>query len=175
MSVVQTKVYKSPVGELIIGSFQDRLCLCDWMYRDRRTQIDTRIRNGLKAKFENGDSYIIDKTINQLDEYFRKSRKVFDIDLLLVGTEFQKMIWEELMNIKFGEKKTYKYLAEIIGYSMSIRAVAAANAANAVSIIVPCHRVIGSNGKLIGYAGGLNAKLKLLELENENNQLYINI
>ena len=174
MSIIITKEYKSIVGELIIGSFNDKLCLCDWKYRDKRNQIDKRIQEGLNAKYIVGNSPIIESTINQLYEYFRKLRNMFDIELEMVGTDFQKRIWKELLSIKYGEKATYKYLADRIGDPKSIRAVAAANGANAISIIIPCHRIIGSSGELIGYAGGLKAKQGLLSLENENNQLDMN-
>jgi len=167
MSIINIQTYCSPLGELIMGSFQDALCICDWRYRKMRSSINTRIQTGLDAHFEESPTPIISLAIEQLEAYFSGERKIFDIPLLLVGTDFQKRVWNELLTIPFGETETYLSLTRKIGDEKSIRAVAAANGANAISVIVPCHRIIGSGGKLIGYAGGLEAKKKLLQLENK--------
>ena len=103
----------------------------------------------------------------QLDEYFKKKRKIFDLPLDLQGTDFQKRVWNELLKIPFGKTISYKDLSLKLGNLKAIRAVAAANGANPVSIIVPCHRIIGSNGSLTGYAGGLWRKKWLLEHESK--------
>ena len=102
----------------------------------------------------------------QLNEYFQKKRKIFDLPIDLKGTEFQKKVWNELLKIPFGKTISYKELSLKLGDIKAIRAVAAANGANPVSIIVPCHRVIGSDGSLTGYAGGLWRKKWLLEHES---------
>ena len=102
----------------------------------------------------------------QLKEYFNFTRKVFDIPLLLIGTDFQKKVWQGLIDTPFGTTCSYLELAKRIGNEKAVRAVATANGANAISIIVPCHRIIGSKGDLVGYAGGLPAKKKLLEIES---------
>ena len=102
----------------------------------------------------------------QLDEYFRHERQSFDLPLFFVGTEFQKKVWQTLLTIPYGTTVSYAYLARRIGMPRAVRAVANANGANAISIFVPCHRVIGSDGSLTGYGGGLPAKKYLLELEN---------
>lgn len=162
--------HKTPYGELIIGDYNNQLCLCDWRYRKMRPQIDKRIQDGLQAKYLEGTSEIIDDCKNQLDEYFKRKRQVFDLPLLLVGTDFQKRVWEKLLEVPFGETNTYLGLSKNLGDEKAIRAVATANGANAISIIIPCHRIIGSNGKLIGYAGGLRSKQMLLELENALNK-----
>ena len=101
----------------------------------------------------------------QLDKYFVNKLTNFDIPILLIGTDFQKAVWESLQKIPYGETRTYKQIAEMIGNPKACRAVGFANNQNPVSIIVPCHRVIGSNKKLIGYAGGLQTKQFLLDLE----------
>jgi len=168
MKTINIQYYKTPVGELIIGDFENKLCLCDWRYRKMRAQIDNRIQKGLNAEYKLSDSTTIKATINQLDEYFSKKRKQFELDLLFVGTEFQKKVWEQLIKVPYGKKETYLGLSQKLDNEKAIRAVAAANGANAISIIVPCHRIIGKNGELVGYAGGLDAKKKLLNLENEN-------
>jgi len=104
--------------------------------------------------------------VKQTEEYFHSKRKTFDLSLDLQGTEFQLRVWNELLKIPFGKTITYKELSQRLGNLKAIRAVAAANGANPVSIIVPCHRVIGSDGSLTGYAGGLWRKKWLLEHEN---------
>jgi len=158
---IKIQYYKSPVGEIILGSFDNKLCLADWRYRKMRDTIDNRIKSNLKADY----TPIIDKTITQLEEYFKQERKEFDIDLLFVGTDFQKSVWKELTKISFGKTLSYLQLSKNLNNPKAIRAVASANGANAISILVPCHRIIGFDGKLVGYAGGLSAKKKLLQLE----------
>ena len=108
------------------------------------------------------------QAIQQLKEYFEGERKEFSLPLLMVGTEFQQSVWNELIKVSYGETETYLSLTNKVGNMNTIRAVAAANGANAISIIVPCHRIIGSDGNLVGYAGGLDAKKKLLQLENKD-------
>jgi len=130
-----------------------------------RTVIDNRLTKGLNAEFIEKESGIINQTIQQLDEYFLSERKYFNIPLLMVGTDFQQKVWNELIKIPYGTCYSYLQLAEKIGNKNAVRAVANANGANAISIIVPCHRIIGSKGELVGYAGGLKTKEKLLQLE----------
>lgn len=163
---IQIQYFKTPLAELILGSYQDKLCLADWRYRKMRTAIDNRIIRGLSAEFEEFESPIIKETKNQLIAYFERKRKEFDIPLLFVGSEFQKNVWYELLQIPYGKTMTYLDLSKKINNEKAIRAVASANGANAISIIVPCHRIIGSDGKLIGYAGGLKTKSELLKIEN---------
>lgn len=164
-NAIRIQYYQSPCGELILGSYGDKLCLCDWLGEERRKLIDGRIQKGLKAGYVTGESKVIIKAIAQLDEYFDRKRSVFDLPLLFVGTDFQQEVWYELLNIPYGTTETYATLSQRLGNPKAVRAVAAANGANAISIFVPCHRVIGSNHKLTGYAGGLPAKQLLLELE----------
>lgn len=157
--------YKSPFGELLLGSFKEELCFCDWKYRKMREQIDRRILSNLNASFDEGKSEVIQITIQQLDEYFSKKRKTFNLPLRLVGTEFQQKVWQALQQIPYGETNSYLELSKKLGDPKAIRAVATANGANALAVIVPCHRIIGSTGELVGYAGGLQVKKKLLDLE----------
>lgn len=162
---IRIQNYHSPCGVLMLGSYGDKLCLCDWQNEERRKLIDGRIQKGLQTGYVIGESEVIGKAIAQLDEYFDRKRDVFDIPLLFVGTDFQKTVWNELLNIPYGTTESYASLSQRLGNPKAIRAVASANGANAISIFVPCHRVIGSNRKLTGYAGGLPAKQLLLELE----------
>ena len=107
----------------------------------------------------------IRKTYLQLKEYLSGKRKNFDIEIEMIGTEFQKKVWKELLNIPYGETRSYKDIAIAIGNEKACRAVGNANNKNPIAIIVPCHRVVGSDGSMTGYAGGLNIKEKLLKIE----------
>ncbi len=166
MIPVYIKRFKTPVGELTLGSYQNKLCLCDWTYRKMRTTIDNRIKLGLNTEFSEGTSPVIEEAIVQLNAYFKNQCQTFSIPLLLIGTHFQRSVWEVLIQVPFGKTYSYLNLSKKLGNEKAIRAVASANGANAISIFIPCHRIIGSNGNLVGYAGGLAAKMKLLELEN---------
>jgi methylated-DNA-[protein]-cysteine S-methyltransferase len=170
---INIQYLKTPIGELLIGSYDGKLCICDWRYRKMRTAVDKRIQKGLNAEFVEENSPIIEMTKKQLNEYFEGSRTTFNIPLLFVGTDFQQSVWNALIQIPLGKTASYLALSKQLNNEKAIRAVAAANGANAISIIVPCHRIIGSDGSLIGYAGGLPTKKKLLELENAlgNEQL----
>lgn len=165
--VIRVQHYQSQCGELILGSYEGKLCLCDWtLDEERRKMIDKRIQMLLHARYEAGTSETIATAITQLDEYFSKNRTAFDVPLLLLGTDFQKAVWRELLKVPYGTTESYGGLSSQLGNPKAVRAVAAANGANAISIFVPCHRIIGSNQKLTGYAGGLQAKKTLLELES---------
>ena len=108
---------------------------------------------------------VIKEAFGQLSEYFSGNRKTFNLPLLLKGTDFQKQVWQALLKIPFGETRSYKQIAEAIGNPKAVRAVGMANNKNPLLIVVPCHRVIGANGKLVGYAVGLDKKEYLLRLE----------
>lgn len=116
---------------------------------------------------DHADRCVLDHAARQLDEYFAGRRRVFDLPLLTVGTPFQRAVWELLTEIPFGGTRSYAWLAAQLGHPRAVRAVAAANRANALSIFIPCHRVVGSDGSLTGYAGGLAAKRLLLGLEQQ--------
>lgn len=164
--MIITKYFPTHFGELILGSYESKLVLCDWRWRQMRHTIDERIKKHLSAEYAEGNDEILDNTILQLNEYFSGNRRVFDIPLLFAGTEFQIKVWNALLEVPYGHTSSYLHLAEKIGDKNAVRAVASANGANAISIIVPCHRIIGTGGDLVGYAGGLRAKKKLLELES---------
>ena len=115
------------------------------------------------------DDKIVFNVFKQLKEYFNRERKEFDVSLEIIGTEFQKRVWHELTKIPYGETISYGELANRMGDKNLMRAVAAANGANPIPIIIPCHRVIGADGSLTGYGGGLDVKQKLLELEGSRS------
>lgn len=164
-NIIQIQRYHSPCGDLMLGSFEDKLCLCDWAVERHRDIVDRRLRKLLKADYEESTSEVIQEAVRQLDEYFNGKRTMFEVPLLFVGTEFQKSVWRKLLEIPYGSTVSYGELAGQLNVPKAVRAVAAANGANAISIFAPCHRVIGSNQALVGYAGGLSAKKRLLDLE----------
>lgn len=167
--------FKTPMGELIIGDYQNKICICDWRYRKMRQQIDKRIQGFLKADYLEGKSDLLEETKKQFSQYFEGNRQAFELPLWMLGTDFQKSVWQALIEIPYGETVTYLNLSKKLGNEKAIRAVASANGANAISIIIPCHRIIGSDGKLVGYAGGLNIKKKLLELEGSLDKSQLSL
>ena len=126
-------------------------------------RLDFRI----DEKIDTEETSLIKETYKQIEEYLLGNRKKFIVPIKLKGTEFQKKVWNALLEIPYGETMSYKQIAEKIGNPKACRAVGMANHNNPIAIIVPCHRVIGSNRKLVGYAGGLDVKQKLLEIEGE--------
>lgn len=166
--LIAIQYYHCPAGEIIIGEYDKKICLCDWQFRKMRNQIDQRIHSALAATFEEKDTPLLRKAKKQLDEYFEGQRSTFDLPILTIGTDFQKSVWDALLEVPFGKTISYLELAKQLGNEKAVRAVAAANGANAISIIIPCHRIIGADGDLIGYAGGLHAKKKLLRIEGHH-------
>jgi methylated-DNA-[protein]-cysteine S-methyltransferase len=128
-----------------------------------------------EAEGEPSDRHpLLREAVRQLTAYFEGSLREFDLPLDMVGTEFQKRVWRELLHIPYGEICSYRDIAEAIGAPQAVRAVGAANGANPIPIVVPCHRVIGASGKLTGYGGGLPLKKRLLDLEGCNMLLFRN-
>lgn len=163
--IIVTKSYASPFGILRLGSFGDRLCLCDWQTEKHSDHIDRRLQRILHAEFEEDTSEVLEKAERQLNEFFDAQRMEFDVPLLFAGTDFQKTVWNWLLEIPYGKTVSYGEMARKIGMPKAVRAVANANGANAISVFAPCHRVIGSDNSLTGYGGGLDVKRMLLELE----------
>lgn len=162
---INTQTYHSLCGDLLLGSFEGKLCLCDWREEEHRLLADRRLERSLNAVMTDIPSEITAKAAQELDEYFAGRRRSFDLPLLFVGTEFQEKVWNTLLEVPYGETRSYGWMAEMIGNPKAVRAVGTANGSNSISIFAPCHRIIGSNGSLTGYGGGLPAKKFLLELE----------
>ncbi len=162
---ISIQYYKHAYAEFVIGVYQGQLCLCDFRYRKMRESVDNRLKKYLKADFVEQKDPVINQTIEQLNEYFLGLRSEFDLPLRLVGSDFQQAVWQALMQVKYGVTASYLDLAQAINNPNAVRAVGTANGANSLAIIVPCHRIIGRNGELVGYGGGLTMKKKLLELE----------
>lgn len=163
--IIFIRHYNSPVGEMIIGSFDNKLCLCDWASKKRMAVTLPRLTRALNARIAEDETFVIRRALNQLNQYFVGERTSFDLPVYIIGTTFQCRVWDTLNEIPYGETASYSDIAGKIGQPGAVRAIASAIASNSISIIVPCHRVIGKNGSLTGYAGGLEAKRKLLYLE----------
>ena len=167
-SSIIVRRFHFPCGEMILGSFDGKICLCDWSDGISRNIIDFRLQKLQNALYvDKGTTEVIETARQQLNEYFQRKRREFDLPLLLVGSDFQKRVWDELLAIPYGTTLSYGEMARRLGDRKAVRAVANACAVNAISIIVPCHRVVGNNGKLVGYGGGLERKRFLLDLELE--------
>jgi methylated-DNA-[protein]-cysteine S-methyltransferase len=152
------KMIASPVGDLKLVASNDGLAAILWENDDPK-----RVRLNIVAKDDN--HRVLLETERQLNEYFSGRRKTFDLTLDFSGTAFQKKVWQALLTIPFGETRSYGQIAKQIGCPNAVRAVGAANGKNPISIVAPCHRVIGSTGELTGFAGGLETKAHLLGLE----------
>jgi methylated-DNA-[protein]-cysteine S-methyltransferase len=156
-----TYAYKwmnSPVGRLKLVATGNALSGVLWAHeRAGRVRLSTEVEDTAHP--------VLVEAERQFDEYFRMRRQAFALPLILAGTDFQRAVWNALLTIPFGETRTYEQIAKQIGRPTAMRAVGAANGRNPISIVVPCHRVIGATGELTGFAGGLDAKGFLLELE----------
>jgi len=160
-----TKTMKSPVGELTLVASDQGLAAILWENDDPK-----RVR--LEPREERADHPVLVEAERQLGEYFAGKRDRFTLPLHFNGTEFQRKVWHALTTIPFGETRNYAQIAVQVGSPQAVRAVGAANGRNPISIIAPCHRVIGANGKLTGFAGGLEAKAFLLRLEGGAGELF---
>ncbi|NWC90932.1 MULTISPECIES: methylated-DNA--[protein]-cysteine S-methyltransferase [unclassified Pseudomonas] len=149
----------SPVGQLTLVARDGKLTAILW-----EKERPNRVRLGALQEVNN--SPVLLETQRQLKEYFAGTRNRFELDLDFAGTDFQKKVWQALLTIPFGETRSYSQIAVQIGHPKAVRAVGAANGRNPISIVAPCHRVIGASGGLTGFAGGLEAKQYLLELED---------
>ena len=161
MHNLEVRRYNAPCGMLLLAAADGRICLCDWATAGRGAVIQ-RVMREIHVEPCPADSEILDVAEQCLDEYFAGRRTSFGMPLLRVGTDFQKRVWDELLNIPYGKTMSYSELAARLGMPQAVRAVAGACRANAMSVLIPCHRVVAKNGALTGYAGGVDAKKFLL-------------
>ena len=159
MSVIEHFLMESPLGTLTLvntNGVLSGLYMPEHLRGPRTDSLGSRVTSGF------------DSVRSQLGEYFERKRTPFDLRIALCGSTFQQSVWKLLQTIPYGETRSYGELADLLGNRLAIRAVGLANGRNPISIIIPCHRVVGSNGSLTGYAGGLERKRRLLELEAAN-------
>ena len=165
--MITLKYIDTPVGKMMAGATDAGICLFDFQYRKSIDSIMKRIETYAADKFGEGEHPYFDLLEQQIGEYILGVRKKFDLPLHLSGTPFQKSVWEGLQQIPYGETRSYKQQSIFLGNEKAIRAVAGANGENGIAIIVPCHRVIGEDGRLTGYGGGLQRKKWLLDHERK--------
>ena len=168
-TVVNVLRFSSPIGSIIACATENGLCFLGFIGQKRLEKQFIEIQRHFNAIILPGKNVHLTKVKKEITEYFDGKRKTFSVSLDIVGTDFRKKVWTELLNIPYGQTISYKEQAIALDHLKAIRAVASANGANKISIIVPCHRVIGSDGSLTGYAGGLHKKNWLLNFEKSNS------
>ena len=157
--------YATKLGPMFLGATDKGLCLLEFTDRKMLETEFRHLRKRLNAAFIPGTNEHINQAKRELDEYLEGQRTTFSLTLVAPGTDFQKDVWQALQKIPYGETRSYKEQAKMIGRPKAVRAVANANGMNRIAIVIPCHRVIGADGTLTGYGGGLARKKFLLELE----------
>lgn len=143
MQTIKIAYHDTKFGKMILGEFDGKICLCDWMDNSTRNGTDNRLQRLLKAKFKVEQTPLHDKLIDELREYFAGKRQKFDVPTEMVGTDFQKNVWNETCKIGYGETVTYHTIAERLGMPQNYRSIAASCGTSSLAIIIPCHRVIG--------------------------------
>jgi AraC family transcriptional regulator of adaptative response/methylated-DNA-[protein]-cysteine methyltransferase len=163
--IIYTTTLATPLGDMLAGATEQGICLLEFTERATLNREFTDLQRLLKAEFIEGENKHFQLLRNELEQYFNGVLKKFTIPIVIVGTDFQKEVWNELLDIPYGVTRSYKEQSIAINKLDAVRAVAAANGANRIAIIIPCHRVIGEDGSLTGYGGGLWRKKWLLDLE----------
>lgn len=163
--MILTKKIATLIGEMIAGATEDGICLLEFADKGRSGKVLADLSKIFGSEIRDGENIHLTELRKQLEEYFRGVRKDFELPLLLSGSDFQKKVWSELIKIPYGSTRSYIEIAAAAGNAASVRAAANANGMNRIAIIIPCHRVIGSDGGLTGYAGGLTRKKWLIDHE----------
>lgn len=167
--VISCRELVTECGVLLLGALDGALVMCDWIEGRRHERNKRRLLLLSCAELSSTpgdiDLKVLENAVSQLMEYFAGERRNFDLPVTLFGTEFSRKVWNTLLDIPYGAKVSYREIAERTGNTKGVRATANAVGSNPLSVIVPCHRVVGADGSLTGYAGGLDAKRFLLDLE----------
>ncbi len=165
--MIKTTKIQTPLGEMIAAASEEGICLLE--FSDDKIVNDelTELKELLYTEIKEGRSKHLRHLKKQLKEYFSGKRKIFDLPLVTPGSDFQKAVWDELLKIPYGETVSYHQQAEAINKPGAVRAVGSANGSNRIAIVIPCHRVIGADGALVGYGGGLQRKRWLLDHERK--------
>jgi AraC family transcriptional regulator, regulatory protein of adaptative response / methylated-DNA-[protein]-cysteine methyltransferase len=170
--IIYTSRITTPIGNMVVASTERGVCLLEFENNILNVQEIVLLHKRLYGAVLPGENDHITQAKQELDEYFSGKREKFDVSLDPVGTDFQLRVWKCLLQIPYGKTITYMEQALSIGDLKAIRAVASANGKNKIAIIIPCHRVIGTNGKLTGYAGGIERKRWLLDLERNSSKIH---
>jgi AraC family transcriptional regulator of adaptative response/methylated-DNA-[protein]-cysteine methyltransferase len=165
--MIKISKIETPLGEMTAGATKEGICLLEFSDRENLPSMYEEITKILNTTIKSGSNLHIWSLKKQLKEYFKGKRKRFTVRLVTPGTEFQQLVWKNLIRIPYGETISYHEQAEALNNKDAARAVAHANASNRIAIVIPCHRVIGSDGKLVGYGGGLKRKRWLLDHEKK--------
>jgi len=164
-SIITLSQFATPLGPMYAGASEAGLCFLEFIDRKMIDAQIEQLQKQMKARFVVGKTALLDQVEQQLNEYFAGERKDFELALDVRGTDFQKKAWDALLNIPYGETRSYQQQADRIGNPKAVRAIASANAKNHIAIVIPCHRVIAKDGGLAGFGGGIWRKKFLLDLE----------
>lgn len=167
-NIIATTTINTPLGDMFCAATKDGICILSFFGQKNLEKQIEKVQNFFDAQIIPAHNKYFDCLQKELDEYFQGKREEFTIPLQLVGTTFQQSVWKILMKIPYSETISYKQEAELLKKPTASRAVANANGQNMISILIPCHRIIQSNGSLGGYAGGIDKKQALLKLENNH-------
>ncbi len=162
--------YHSPLGLMFLGATEKGICLVEFYDRIHLEKTLLKLAESLKTHFVEEENEHLNQLKEELSLYFDKKLQKFTIPLVFTGTDFQQKVFQSLIKIPYGSTSTYKNQAIVLGDVKAIRAVATANGLNKIAIVIPCHRIIGSNGSMVGYAGGIHRKQALLQLEGALHQ-----
>ena len=165
--MIKTTRISTPLGEMLAGATKEGICLLEFADCMKVSRELSDLKKLLNSEIRQGRNIHLRHLRKQLKEYFAGRRTEFDLPLLTPGTKFQQAVWNELLKIPYGEKISYQKQADALNNPLAVRAVAGANGSNRIGIIIPCHRVIGSDGSLVGYGGGVSRKKWLLDHEKK--------
>jgi AraC family transcriptional regulator, regulatory protein of adaptative response / methylated-DNA-[protein]-cysteine methyltransferase len=164
---------ETPLGPMLCGATEHAICLLEFTDRPLLPTQMARVQKRFHCRFENIANAMTEQLRIELSEYFAKTRERFSVPLDFPGTDFQKRVWTALLDVPYGKTASYLDLAQTLGDPNAVRAVARANGDNRIAIIIPCHRIIGSDGSMTGYGGGIPRKKKLLALETGIRELTL--
>lgn len=165
--MIKTTRINTPLGEMIAAATNEGICMLEFADCVKLSKELSELKKLLNSDIRQGRNIHLRHLKKQLKEYFAGRRTEFDLPLLTPGTEFQQAVWNELLKIPYGETISYRKQADALNNPLAVRAVAGANGSNRIGIIIPCHRVIGSDGSLVGYGGGVRRKKWLLDHEKK--------
>ncbi len=166
LGIILTDTVPTPLGPMVVCSTENGICLLEFRDHQPKNSEKEVLEKKLNGIVKEGENVYIKQVKQELKEYFSGERRQFDVPLQFIGTAFQQSVWKYLLDLPYGTTTTYMKQALALGNPKAVRAVAAANGQNKIAIIIPCHRVVGTNGKLTGYAGGLERKRWLLDFES---------
>ncbi len=164
-NVITINSIETPLGSMLAGYTKDGICFLEFIDTQETDKDLDKLSKLLNAKIVEGYGPNLKVLTTQLNQYFREERRDFTLPMVVVGTPFQTKVWNALQKIPYGETISYQEQAKLIGRPKAVRAVARANGSNRIAILIPCHRIIGKNGRLVGYGGGLWRKKRLLAME----------